>query len=155
MRLCCGCTGARFLQLADCKLPIPPHTQLLSALLYAQSMLSVACVLAVNFEVYTLSNSDNVCDECCVVTCTSDTHLSRLIVMISVMNSQPVSFRIPPKFIVYLPQSVLECGFNAQRCVRSCCEFRSVYTTSNSDNVCDECCVVTCTRTRISGDYSS
>ena len=45
----------------------PPHTQLLSALLYAQSMLSVACVLAVNFEVYTLSNSNTVFDECCVL----------------------------------------------------------------------------------------
>ena len=90
--------------------------------------LSVACDLAANFEVYTLSNSDNVCDECCVLTCTSDTHLWQLFVVISVMNSQIVSFRIPPKFIVYLRQSVLECGFNAQRCVRSCGEFRSVYT---------------------------
>ena len=61
------------------------------------SMLSVACVLAVNFEVYTLSNSDTVCDECCVLTCTSDTHLRRLFVVISVMNSQYVSFRTPPQ----------------------------------------------------------
>ena len=37
-------------------------------------------------------------------------------------------FPKPPKFIVDLPQSVFECAFNAQRCVRSCCEFRSVYT---------------------------
>ena len=37
-------------------------------------------------------------------------------------------FLNPPKFVVDLPQSVLECGFNAQRCVRSCGEFRSVYT---------------------------
>ena len=59
---------------------------------------------------------------------TSDTHLWRLFVVISVVNSQFVSFRIPPKFIVDLPQSVFECAFNAQRCVRSCCEFRSVYT---------------------------
>ena len=43
-----------------------------------------------------------------------DTHLWRLFVVFSVMNSQHVSFRIPPKFIVYLPQSVLECVFNAQ-----------------------------------------
>ena len=77
-------------------------------------MLSVACVLAVNFEVYTLSNSDTVCDECCVLTCTSDTHLRRLFVVISVMNSQDVSFQIASKFIVDLPQSALECGFNAQ-----------------------------------------
>ena len=91
-------------------------------------MLSVACDLAANFEVYTLSNSDTVCDECCVLAYTSDTHLRRLFVVISVMNSQYVSFRIPPKFIVDLPQTVLECGFNAQRCVRSCGEFRSVYT---------------------------
>jgi hypothetical protein len=39
------------------------------------SVLSVACVVAVNFEVYTLSNSDTVCDECCVLAYTSDTHL--------------------------------------------------------------------------------
>ena len=71
-------------------------------------------ILAVNFEVYTLSNSDTVCDECCVLTCTSDTHLRRLFVVISVMNSQFVSFRIPPEFIVDLPQSVFECVFNAQ-----------------------------------------
>ena len=45
---------------------------------------------------------------------TSDTHLWRLFVVISVVNSQRVSFRIPPKFIVDLPQSVLECAFNAQ-----------------------------------------
>ena len=63
---------------------------------------------------YTLSNSDNVCDECCVLGCVSDTHLRRLFVVISVMNSQSVSFRIPPKFIVDLLQSVLECGFTAQ-----------------------------------------
>ena len=31
------------------------------------SMLSVACDLAVDFEVYTLTNSDSVCDECCVL----------------------------------------------------------------------------------------
>ena len=60
-------------------------------------MLSVACDLAVNFEVYTLSNSDTVCDECCVLTYTSDTHLRRLFVVISVMNSQYVSFRTPPQ----------------------------------------------------------
>ena len=39
-------------------------------------------------------------------------------------------FPNPPKFVVDLPQSVLECVFNAQRCVRCCCEFRSLYTTS-------------------------
>ena len=87
-------------------------------------MLSVACDLAVNFEVYTLTNSDNVCDECCVLTCTSDTHLRRLFVVISVMNSQFVSFRILPKFIVHLPQSMLECAFDAQRCVRFFGQFR-------------------------------
>ena len=42
----------------------------------------------------------------------SDTHLWRLFVVISVMNSQYVSFRIPPKLIVHLPQSMLECAFN-------------------------------------------
>ena len=41
----------------QCPPPTHTHTQLLSALLYAQSMLSVACVLAVNFEVYTLTIS--------------------------------------------------------------------------------------------------
>ena len=101
---------------------------MLSGLALLTPCSSVACVLAVNFEVYTLSNSDNVYDECCVLACVSDTHLWRLFVVISVMNSQAVSFRIPPKFIVDLPQSVLECAFNAQRCVRSCGEFRSVYT---------------------------
>ena len=85
--------------------------------------LSVACVLAVNFEVYTLSNSDNVCDECCVLAYAPDTHLWRLFVVFSVMNSQNVSFRIPPKFIVDLPQSVLECVFNAQRLQRSCVRY--------------------------------
>ena len=84
------------------------------------ALLSVACVLAVNFEsVYTLSDSDNVCDECCVLAYAPDTHLQRRFVVMSVMNSQEVSFRILPKFIVDLPQSVLECAFNAQRCVRS------------------------------------
>ena len=35
-------------------------------------------------------------------------------------NLQGVSFQQPPpKFIVHLPQSVFECAFNAQRCVRS------------------------------------
>ena len=83
------------------------------------SLLSVAHVPAVNFKVYTLSNSDNVCDKCCVVTCTSDAYLWRRFVVISVVNSQRVSFRTPPKFIVDLRQSVFECAFNAQRCVRS------------------------------------
>ena len=44
--------------------------------------------------------------------CTSDTHFQRRIVVISVVNSQYVSFRIPPKLIVHLPQSMLECAFN-------------------------------------------
>ena len=44
--------------------------------------------------------------------CTSDTHFQRRIVVISVMNSQYVSFRILPKFIVHLPQSMFECTFN-------------------------------------------
>jgi hypothetical protein len=95
---------------------ITPHPFHECAFVYAA--LSIACDLAVNFEVYTLTNSDNVCDECCVLTCTSDTHLRRRIVVISVMNSQWVSFRIPPKFIVDLPQSVFECAFNAQRRLR-------------------------------------
>ena len=104
-------------------------------------MLSVACVVAVNFEVYTLSNSDNVCDECCVVTCTSDTHLWRLFVVISVMNSQRVSFRTPPpKFIVDLPQSVLECVFNAQVRARDFDYFsadfvRSVFVVYSHDSI--------------------
>ena len=103
-------------------------------------MLSVACVLAVNFEVYTLSNSDNLCDECCVPTCTSDTHLRRLFVVISVVNSQDVSFRIPPKFIVDLPQSVLECAFNAQVRVRDFDYFstdfvRSVFVVYTHDSI--------------------
>ena len=105
--------------------------------------------------------------------CTSDTHFQRRIVVISVVNSQYVSFRIPPKLIVHLPQSMLECAFNdaysmlpnlifnlclnvvsmlSVACVLAV-NFK-VYTLSNSDNVCDECCVLTWPRTRISDDYS-
>ena len=90
---------------------------------------------------------------------TPDTHLWRLFVVISVMNSQIVSFRILPKFIVDLPQSMLECAFNdAYSMLSVACDLAvdfEVYTLTNSDNVCDECCVLHVPRTRISNDESS
>ena len=52
------------------KFPNPPPNSLFTypnLCLNVVSMLSVACDLAVDFEVYTLTNSDNVCDECCVL----------------------------------------------------------------------------------------
>ena len=81
-------------------------------------MLSVACDLAVDFEVYTLTNSDNVCDECCV-----HMYLGR-VSLATIRRDFGREFTVckfptpPPKFIVDLSQSVLECAFNAQRCVR-------------------------------------
>ena len=116
------------------------------------SELSVACVLAVTFEVYTLSNSDNVYDECCVLACVSDTHLRRLFVVISVMNSQDVSFRTPPPNSLYTYHNLC---LNVLSTLSVACVLAvnfEVYTLSNSDNVCDECCVRT---TRISNDDSS
>ena len=74
-----------------------------------------------------------------------DTHLWRLFVVFSVMNSQRVSFRIPPKFLVYLPQSVLECVFNAQRCVRSCGEFSAYKGAAHVSSVSNKAvCVCVC-----------
>ena len=84
------------------------------------SLLSVAYVPGVNFKVYTLSNSDNVCDECCV-------HMYLGHVSLATIRRDfgreftgcKFPTPPPPKFIVDLSQSVLECAFNAQRCVRS------------------------------------
>ena len=64
----CVCAGGKISRLAGIHLEdIPCVIACVEWLGTAYSMLSVACDLAVNFEVYTLSNSDNVCDECCVL----------------------------------------------------------------------------------------
>ena len=65
-------------------------------------------------------------------------------------------FPNPPKFVVDLPQSVLECVFNAQRCVRSCGEFSAYKGAAHVSSVSNKAvCVCVCVQAVRSQDFLS